>query len=73
MVGSILAVFVAVESKAPKGADYQQNQIDFIENVKAAGGIAGFATSWEKGRSLISEWFDRFKPIKNVANPIKKA
>jgi hypothetical protein len=60
MVGHILAVFVAVESKRPKGAEYQQDQIDFIANVRNAGGIAGFAHSWEQGRAIFSDWFARF-------------
>lgn len=68
MVGHVIAVFVAAESKRPKGAEYHKDQIDFIENAKAAGAIAGFAHKWEMGRSMISDWFDRFvkKPKKTL-------
>jgi hypothetical protein len=68
MVGQIIAVFVAVESKRPKGAEYTQDQIDFIANVKAAGGIAGFAHSWEQGRAIFSNWFARFAKKPNGDN-----
>lgn len=70
MVGEIIAVFVAIESKRPIGADYQKNQIDFIANIQAAGGIAGFAHKWETGRAIVTNWFARF--VKKPKKTLKK-
>ena len=53
MVGRRLAVFCAVECKRDKGGKITPEQKHFIDNVKAAGGIAGFARSWQDARALI--------------------
>lgn len=74
MVGHVIAVFVGAESKRPVGAKYEQKQIDFITNIKAAGGIAGFVRSWEGARALVSDWFAQFSPPKKkVERRIKKS
>jgi len=75
MVGHYVAVFVAPEVKRPKGARYTTEQVIFRDNVLAAGGIAGFCHSWEQGRSLVMDWFARFKakPSKKIERRIKKA
>lgn len=52
MVGQRLAVFAAVEVKRPGGrATPQQSQ--WLESVRAAGGIAGIATSVAEAQALL--------------------
>jgi hypothetical protein len=63
MVGKYLAVFVGIEAKRPIGGDYRDEQIDFMKNITAAGGIAGFAKSWEDARWIINKFFARFAPV----------
>lgn len=53
MVGQRVAVFVAIETKAEFGGREEKDQQQFIENVRAAGGIAGFARSVDDGRKLL--------------------
>jgi hypothetical protein len=53
MLGSIIAQFVAIEAKRP-GEKADDNQQRFIDQVKAAGGCAGVATSGEQALELIS-------------------
>lgn len=62
MVGHYVAVFCAPEVKRPKNAQIGDKQVIWRDNILAAGGIAGFVHSWEEGRSLVSNWFNRFKP-----------
>ena len=52
MVGKKVAIFTALEVKTPKGrtTDDQQN---FINRVREAGGIAGIARSPEDARNII--------------------
>lgn len=52
MVGQRLAVFAAVEVKAPKGRPTPE-QTAFLEHVRAAGGIAGIARSVEEAAALL--------------------
>jgi hypothetical protein len=52
MVGRKVAVFVAIEVKAGKGRATQA-QLNFIQNVRNAGGIAGLARSPDEARNLI--------------------
>lgn len=73
MVGHLVAVFVAPEVKRPKTGRYHQEQVVFRDNVRVAGGISGFCHSWEQGRALIIDFYDRFKPVKKLARKIKKA
>lgn len=53
MLGSFIAQFVALEAKRP-GEKADDNQQRFIDQVKAAGGCAGVATSGEQALELIS-------------------
>lgn len=58
MVGQTLAVFTAVEVKRPNWhhtpGDRRANaQLAFINWVKAAGGFAGFASSWADFRRIL--------------------
>lgn len=61
MVGQLVAVFVGCETKRPKGGVTTPEQKNFIANIKAAGGIAGFARNWQEARALVTDWFARFK------------
>ena len=65
MVGHHIAVFVAPETKRPNGVtaeDHLARQITWRDNIRAAGGIAGFVDSWETGRALVMDFYARFKP-----------
>jgi hypothetical protein len=55
MVGQRVAVFVAIETKAEFGGREEDDQKTFIANVKAAGGLAGFARSVDEGRSILDK------------------
>lgn len=72
MVGHHIAVFCAPEIKRPIGGRYGDKQVEYRDMIRAAGGIAGFTTSWEQARSLVQDWFNRFSK-KNVERQIKKA
>lgn len=52
MVGKTVAVFMAVEVKAPGGAKLK-TQRSFVDMVKERGGIAGFAQSVEEAMALL--------------------
>jgi hypothetical protein len=52
MVGQTLAVFAAVEVKAPTGRPTPE-QNAFLEHVTAAGGLAGIARSVEDARQIL--------------------
>jgi hypothetical protein len=54
MVGHQLAVFAAVEVKAPKGRPTPQ-QSAFLEHVTAAGGLAGIARSVEEAEAILQQ------------------
>ena len=53
MVGAKIAVFCAIEVKAAKGKPIPE-QVQFIDTVKAAGGIAGVARSPEEAAALLN-------------------
>lgn len=72
MVGHYVAVFVAPETKRPIGAKYDPKQCDWKNSVLAAGGIAGFAHSWEQGREMVTNWYARFKICKSDKKPVRK-
>lgn len=52
MVGMRLAVFAGVEVKKPGGRATPQ-QLQWLESVRTAGGMAGIATSVEEAQSLL--------------------
>ena len=52
MVGSRLAQFVAIEAKRP-GETADSRQQEFLERVKADGGVAGVATSAAEAMALV--------------------
>jgi hypothetical protein len=53
MVGCRVAIFTAFEVKSAKGRVRPEQQA-FIDNVKAAGGIAGVVRSVEEAKSLLT-------------------
>lgn len=55
MVGELVAVFVAVECKRP-GARQTPEQKNFIEQVKKAGGYAGFAESVDQALDCLRRY-----------------
>ena len=52
MVGQTVAVFTAVEVKAPKGRPTPE-QTAFLDHVTAAGGLAGIARSVDDARAIL--------------------
>lgn len=55
MVGRTVAVFTAPEIKAEKGRK-RAGQVNFCDQVTAAGGIAGFVRSPEEAVALLAEF-----------------
>lgn len=56
MVGRPMAVKTAIETKRTKGGRATEGQINYIEQVKRAGGIAGVANSPESAKQIILDW-----------------
>ncbi len=56
MVGKTIAVFTAIETKKSKNGKTSADQLNFIKQVKDAGGIAGVANSPEAGNAIIEVW-----------------
>lgn len=54
MVGCKVAVFTAIECKESGGGRKSDDQRNFIDQVRLAGGIAGFASSVEEALSIVS-------------------
>lgn len=57
MVGHPIAVFVAIEVKAPGGRtnkERMQQQINFLETVAADGGLAGIAFSVADAKRIVN-------------------
>lgn len=65
MVGRRLAVFTCVETKETGGGRRRDNQINFVQQVQRAGGIAGFASSERQAHEIIDAWLrgDRPDPL----------
>ena len=56
MVGHKVAVYTAIETKATKGGRKREGQINFCDQLDAAGGIAGFANSAEAAKAIVDNW-----------------
>jgi hypothetical protein len=56
MVGRHVPVFTGIETKETGGGRQREEQINFIEQVTKAGGIAGFANTPEAAQSIIRGW-----------------
>lgn len=66
MIGRNMAVFSMIESKRPKtlldrGGVEEDHQRDRILEVRAAGGIAGFARDAEQAEAIYQEWRNGFQ------------
>lgn len=56
MVGKRVAVFLALETKAP-GKDAESHQEAWLNEVKDAGGIAGVARNAQEAEDMLARWF----------------
>lgn len=56
MVGRRVPVFTAIETKESGGGRKRDNQINFVQQVQQAGGIAGFASSDRQANEIIDAW-----------------
>lgn len=56
MVGRTLPVWTGVETKASSGGRRREGQINFVQQVQKAGGIAGFASSPGQALEIIDAW-----------------
>jgi hypothetical protein len=59
MVGKDVAVYTAIETKRSKGGKISSDQKNFVAQVSAQGGIAGFANSLETARKIIEDWANK--------------
>jgi len=59
MVGRRIAVYTAIETKRTKGGVKRAGQINFCDQVNAAGGIAGFANSNDAAHDIFTIWFQK--------------
>ncbi len=57
MVGKRVALFLAIESKAPD-KDAEAHQATWLKEVTDAGGIAGVARNAEEAEALLATWSD---------------
>ena len=56
MVGKRIPVFTVIETKETGGGRKRDNQINFVQQVQKAGGIAGFAASEAQSHEIIDAW-----------------
>lgn len=59
MVGRKVCIFTSVECKRGKGGKASDDQVNWLEQVQKAGGIAGIANSPEAARAIIDDWLAR--------------
>lgn len=60
MVGHTVAVFTAIETKASKGGNKRDGQINYTDRLIADGGIAGFANSPQAALAIVNGWRKKF-------------
>lgn len=63
MVGSEIAVFTSIEAKGENGKA-TPDQINWRNQVIAAGGIAGVANSVESALAIVADWLQKLKQRK---------
>lgn len=63
MVGKEIAVFTSIEVKGSKGKA-TGDQINWRNQVAAAGGIAGVANSVEEAIAIVTDWLQKLKQRK---------
>lgn len=56
MVGCTVAVFTSIECKATKGGRVSEDQENWGDQVRKAGGIAGVAKTPEEAQAIIANW-----------------
>lgn len=56
MVGQRIAVFTALEAKRTEGGRTSGDQLNFVNQVTQAGGIAGVANTPAVAQSIITDW-----------------
>ena len=56
MVGRTIPIFTGVECKASTGGRKRDAQINFVEQMHRAGGIAGFANSPAQALEIFEAW-----------------
>ena len=56
MVGCTVGVFTAIETKKTKDGRTSKDQLNFIDQVRKAGGIAGVANSPDAAKKIIADW-----------------
>lgn len=56
MIGCKIAVFTAIETKRTVGGRASTDQLNFIEQVRRAGGIAGVANTPSVAQSIVSDY-----------------
>ena len=61
MVGQEVAVVTSIETKRTKGGRASPEQINWMKQIQAAGGIAGIANSVDAARSIFDAWHERFR------------
>lgn len=58
MVGKTVAVFTSIETKRTKGGKTSEDQLNWMDQVQKAGGIAGVANSDEFAKEIIASWLN---------------
>ncbi len=69
-VGRTMAIFTALEAKAPGGRPTPE-QMNFIEQVRAAGGIAAVVRSVGDAIGTIGRWRKRYRSRGPRGEPIR--
>lgn len=59
MVGQVVPVVTAFETKRSKGGKASAGQINFVSQIERAGGIAGVANSLEAAMAIVRDWANR--------------
>lgn len=77
MVGTKVAVFTAIETKKPKSDGRRagvasSDQLNFVDQVTKAGGIAGIAHTAAVAQSIISDWLAARRARKTGETIIEK-
>lgn len=62
MVGRVLPVVTAIETKESGGGRKRSDQIAFLKRMEGEGAIAGFAASVEQANEIIDAWHRGERP-----------
>lgn len=63
MVGRVLPVYTAIETKATGGGRKREDQINMVRRLHAVGAIAGFASSAAQAHEIIDAWLRGETPV----------